>query len=136
MLVGDRWTLLVVRELFYGNHRFTQIARNTGAPRDRVAARLRRLTADGLVEQRPYQNNPPRSEYHLTRAGRALRPVLQILREWGDEWAVTAPPLRVAHHDHACHIGSVCASCGETVRAADLSGEMTVDGWDLAGPTR
>lgn len=132
-LIGDRWTLLIVRELVYGNHRFAQIARNTAAPRDRLAARLRQLVADGLVEQRPYQENPPRSEYHLTTAGRALGPVLQILREWGDAWAVTTPPLRILHRDHPCRVGSVCDVCGETVRPADLASEMTVDGWDLSG---
>jgi DNA-binding HxlR family transcriptional regulator len=134
-LVGDRWTLLIVRELLFGNHRFSAIARNTGAPRDRLAARLKGLVADGLVEQREYQSNPPRSSYHLTDAGRELWPVLQVLREWGDKWAVAAPPVRIQHHDHELRIGTTCSVCGERVRTRDVTRSMRVPGWDLAGPT-
>ncbi len=87
-LVGERWALLVVRELWMGNHRFTDIVRGTGAPRDRVAARLRTLEAVGVIERREYQSAPPRSEYVLTEAGRALVPVLKALLAWGNEYAV------------------------------------------------
>ena len=65
-LVGERWALLVVRELWMGSSRFTDIVRGTGAPRDRVAARLRALEAAGVIERREYQAAPPRSEYVLT----------------------------------------------------------------------
>ncbi len=91
-LIGDRWSLLVIRELMFGNYRFSELARQTGAPRDRLAARLRDLVEAGIVERRPYRDNPPRFDYHLTPAGRALAPVLKALREWGDEWAVTERP--------------------------------------------
>jgi DNA-binding HxlR family transcriptional regulator len=91
-LVGDRWSLLVIRELLFGNSRFTELARNIGAPRDRLAARLKTLVETGIVERRQYSQSPPRWDYHLTPAGRALGPVVKALREWGDEWAVTDPP--------------------------------------------
>jgi DNA-binding HxlR family transcriptional regulator len=91
-LVGDRWSLLVIRELVFGNTRFSDLVRNIGAPRDRLAARLRSLVEAGIVERRQYSESPPRWDYHLTPAGWALRPVLQALRIWGDEWAVTEPP--------------------------------------------
>jgi DNA-binding HxlR family transcriptional regulator len=133
-IVGDRWSLLIVREILFGNHRFSEIARNTGAPRDRLAARLKALVASGVLEQREYQASPPRSSYHLTRAGRQLWPVLQVLREWGDTWAVDTAPVAFAHHDHELKLGSVCSVCGEHVRARDVHREMRVDGWDLAGP--
>src|ERR1700761_2895834 len=104
-IVGDRWSLLVVREVHFGNHRFSEIARHTGAPRDRLAARLKALVAAGVLEQRPYQDSPPRLGYYLTAAGRDLVPVLQALLQWGDTWAVAEPPLRVRHHDHELHTG-------------------------------
>lgn len=133
-IVGDRWSLLIVRELRFGNHRFSAIARNTGAPRDRLAARLKDLVAAGVVEARQYQASPPRSEYHLTEAGRELAHVLQALREWGDRWAVETPPVRLKHRDHDYRTGGVCAECGEPVRARDLEWQTTDPRWDLAGP--
>lgn len=134
-LVGDRWSLLVVREIGFGNHRFSEIARNTGAPRDRLAARLKELVAAGILERREYQQSPPRSDYHLTAAGRDLAPVLESLLHWGDKWAVQAPPVTLKHHDHALRSRTVCASCGEPVHRRDVHREVNVDGWDLAGPT-
>ena len=89
-VVGERWSLLVVRELALGAHRFTDIVRGTGAPRDRIAARLRVLVDAGVVERRQYQSAPDRFEYHLTDSGRALLPVLDALLAWGREWAVSA----------------------------------------------
>ena len=135
-IVGDRWSLLIIREVVFGNHRFSDIARNTGAPRDRLALRLRELVAAGVLEQREYQANPPRSDYHLTRAGEELGAVLQVLREWGDKWAVDSPPIRVKHHDHELRIGTTCDVCGESVRRADVTRTSRTPGWDLAGPVR
>ena len=122
-----------MREVLFGNHRFSALARNTGAPRDRLAARLRELVTAGVLEQRPYQDNPPRSGYYLTAAGRGLGVVLQVLREWGDRWAVATPPLAIRHHDHDLTMGTVCATC-EPVRTRELTRTMLVDGWDMAGP--
>ncbi len=92
-LVGERWSLLVVRELLLGSRRFTDIVRGTGAPRDRVSARLRSLEAAGVLERRRYQEAPPREEYLLTDAGRALAPVVQALLAWGSEYAVAPADL-------------------------------------------
>lgn len=88
-LVGERWALLVVRELALGAHRFTEIVAGTGAPRDRIAARLKALGEAGVVERRQYQSAPERFEYHLTESGRALLPVLDALLVWGRDWAVS-----------------------------------------------
>lgn len=90
-LVGERWALLVVRELSFGVHRFTAIQRGTGAPRDRLAARLRALVGAGVVERRRYQSGPDRFEYHLTPSGRDLLPVLDALLTWGRTHAVALP---------------------------------------------
>jgi DNA-binding HxlR family transcriptional regulator len=133
-VVGDRWSLLAVREVMFGNHRFGAIARATGAPRDRLSARLRALVEAGVLERRPSEAAPRYSGYHLTEAGRDLAPVLRALLAWGDKWAVTAPPMRFLHHDHPLTAETVCATCGEPVDAADVTREMTADGWTMAGP--
>jgi DNA-binding HxlR family transcriptional regulator len=87
-LVGERWALLIVRELAMGNSRFEDIVRGTGAPRDRVAARLKALDEAGVIQRRAYQTAPPRYDYQLTDSGRALLPVLDALLAWGREHAV------------------------------------------------
>src|SRR4029077_12769498 len=87
-VIGEKWSLLVVRELCWNVHRFDAIARNTGAPRDILTSRLRRLESAGVIEKRLYQERPQRFEYHLTEAGEELRPVLLSLLQWGDRWAV------------------------------------------------
>jgi DNA-binding HxlR family transcriptional regulator len=87
-LVGERWALLIVRELALGNSRFQDIVRGTGAPRDRVAARLKALDEAGVIRRVPYQAAPPRFDYQLTESGRALIPVLDALLAWGLDHAV------------------------------------------------
>jgi DNA-binding HxlR family transcriptional regulator len=86
-IVGDRWSLLVVREVAAGVTRFEQIREYTGAPRQVLTARLRKLEAGGVLERRIYQERPRRHEYVLTEAGRDLWPVLRSLREWGEQHA-------------------------------------------------
>jgi DNA-binding HxlR family transcriptional regulator len=78
--VGDRWSLLVNRELGFGVRRFTEIQRNTGAPREMLTARLRKLEQVGVIAREQYQEKPARYEYTLTDAGSALLPVLPVLR--------------------------------------------------------
>lgn len=133
-IVGDRWSLLVVREVLFGNHRFSQIARNTGAPRDRLAARLKDLVGAGVLESREYQQSPPRAEYHLTRAGRELAPVVHALLEWGDRWAVETPPLTLRHHGHRLRTVRNCATCGERIEQGEVTRVVNAEGWSLAGP--
>jgi DNA-binding HxlR family transcriptional regulator len=87
-LVGARWALLIVRELGLGNSRFEDIVRGTGAPRDRVAARLKALDEAGVIRRCRYQAAPARFDYQLTDSGRALLPVLDALLAWGLDHAV------------------------------------------------
>ena len=87
-LVGERWSLLIIRELALGNRRFSGIVEQTGAPRDRVAARLKALEEAGVVRRVAYQSAPPRFEYHLTESGQGLIPVLDALTVWGLDHAV------------------------------------------------
>jgi DNA-binding HxlR family transcriptional regulator len=89
-LVGDRYSLLIVREIGFGVRRFNDIRHNTGAPRETLALRLRKLEDAGVITRRSYSEHPPRDEYLLTGPGEALLPVLGQLREWGERFA-TAP---------------------------------------------
>lgn len=88
-LVGERWALLIIRELSLGTTRFSDIVRGTGAPRDRVAARLKALEESGVLRRTAYQTAPPRYDYHLTESGLALVPVLDALLTWGLHYAVS-----------------------------------------------
>ena len=83
-IVGEKWAILAVREVFLGNRRFDEMIRRTGAPRDTLAARLRTLVDAGILERREYSTHPARFEYRLTEAGRELYPVILTLMRWGD----------------------------------------------------
>jgi DNA-binding HxlR family transcriptional regulator len=97
-LVGERWSLLVVRELSLGAHRFTEIVEGTGAPRDRIAARLKALVEAGVVKRLQYQSGPDRFEYHLTESGEALLPALGALLDWGRTYAVDPDDPDLGRH--------------------------------------
>jgi DNA-binding HxlR family transcriptional regulator len=115
-ILGERWALLAVRELDSGVHTFARIAAYTGASRDILADRLRKLESAGIIERRLYREHPPRYEYHLTQAGRDLFPVMLALREWGDRWAVSAPSVEYRHEcGHRLAVDRTCASCGGPV---------------------
>lgn len=94
-VVGEKWALLVVREIAMGTGRFSDIVTGTGAPRDRIAARLKTLQAAGVITRKPYEGRPHRQRYALTDSGRGLLPVLDALLHWGATHAVAADdPLR------------------------------------------
>jgi DNA-binding HxlR family transcriptional regulator len=127
-LVGDRWTVLVLRELFAGVHRFEEIQAYTGGTPQMTAARLKKLEADGLVTRRVYNKHPPRHEYHLTEKGEAFFPVLLALRAWGESWCKSPREGRAVHYTHlACGkpagLGPICESCGEPLQRNDLIAE-------------
>lgn len=135
-LVGEKWALLAVREISFGNRRFGEIVRNTGAPRDRLAARLRGLEDAGILQRRPYQQRPTRYEYHLTEAGQDLGPVIRALLAWGDKWVLDEPPVVLRHgRDHDLDAVSVCRTCGEEVTQDSLTLDIRADGWNRSGPT-
>jgi DNA-binding HxlR family transcriptional regulator len=121
-VVGEKWALLAVREVFLGNGRFDEMVRRTGAPRDTLAARLRALTSSEILERRQYSDHPARFEYHLTDAGRDLYPVILTLMRWGDRYLAGGggPPLTL---EHKCGqlLGAqlVCEACGDQVIAAE-----------------
>ncbi len=117
-LVGERWTLLAVRELTHGVRRFDQIVANTGASRDILTTRLRKLEAAGAVSRRQYSDHPPRFEYHLTPAGQELGDVLLTLMKWGDRHLNPDDPPMVLQHScgQTLEPEVVCAHCGGPAR--------------------
>jgi DNA-binding HxlR family transcriptional regulator len=122
-LVGAKWTLLVVRELLLGNHRFEDIARFTGAPRDILTTRLRALEAEGLLTRVQYQERPPRFEYHLTELGLSLTPIVATMREFGDRHLAgeAGPPMIFRHTcGDEFHGVLACKSCGQVVRTGEV----------------
>ena len=117
-IVGEKWALLAVREVFLGNRRFDEMIKRTGAPRDTLAARLRTLVGAGILERRQYSEHPARYEYYLTEIGKDLYPVILTLRQWGDSHLAGAdgPPLVFTHRcGHTLRARLVCESCGEPV---------------------
>lgn len=122
-LVGDRWTLLILRDIFRGVHRFSQIAADLGIAKNLLADRLGKLVDHGILHKVPYQERPLRHEYRLTPKGMDLSPALVALMGWGDRWAADGEPPTVLIHD-AC--GSdleqvlLCPTCDETVRPSNI----------------
>jgi DNA-binding HxlR family transcriptional regulator len=121
--VGDRYTLEIVRELFYGNTRFVDLIAEVGAPRSVLSSRLSRLHDAGVVRRRRYSDRPPRDEYVLTDAGSDLAPVLLALKQWGDRWCRHG--VQTAEFTHSCgallHAQIVCAACGKPIQFEDLT---------------
>jgi DNA-binding HxlR family transcriptional regulator len=122
-VVGEKWSLLVVRELLLGCRRFNDIAANTGAPRDILTSRLRRLEELGVVERRAYSERPPRHEYVLTDSGRDLRPVIMTLKHWGDRHVMHQHMPPVLQHSCGATFEPqlACAACYEPVTRGSLS---------------
>jgi DNA-binding HxlR family transcriptional regulator len=128
--VGDRWTVLVLRELFMGGRRFDEIQAQTDATPQMVAARLKRLEAESLVERRPYSQRPLRHEYHLTEKGRAFYPVLMALRAWGERWCKSPDEGLAVRYTHSpcgrpAGLGPLCESCGQPLSRETLKAEAS-----------
>ncbi|MEE4298690.1 MAG: helix-turn-helix domain-containing protein [Pseudomonadales bacterium] len=85
-IVGERWTLLILRDAFFGIRRFEQFQKRLGIARNILSARLATLVAAGILERRSLTEGGRRAEYHLTEKGRDLQPALLALTQWGDRW--------------------------------------------------
>nr|WP_082964599.1 helix-turn-helix domain-containing protein [Mycobacterium sp. E796] len=127
-IVGDRWTMLIVRELFAGCSRFDEMQAQTGATAQMLSARLKRLEADGMVERRIYSRRPTRYEYVLTPMGRDFFPVILAYRAWAETWCKSeGEPLAIRTTHRTCRsevgLDGVCPTCGERVPISDLDAE-------------
>lgn len=124
-VVGDRWTLLILRDAFLGVRRFDGFQKSLGLTRHLLADRLKKLVAHGILERRLYQRSPERHEYRLTEKGIDLYPVLIAIVGWGDRWMADeqGPPL-VYRHRGCGQIARPtlhCPECGELVGARDTT---------------
>ena len=130
-VIGERWTMLVVREVLYGRRRFSEMQRVLGVARNVLSARLERMVELGVLERRRYSERPERFEYFLTESGLDLWPVMIAMMNWGDRHLPTppgGPPVRILHKgdcggemdDHR-----ICERCGERLTARDVRGVMS-----------
>lgn len=124
-VVGDRWTLLILRDAFLGTRRFDDFQRQLGISRHRLSDRLGRLVDDGVFRREAYQQRPPRYEYRLTRKGLGLYPVLMTLAQWGNEWCDDGNGPPVEYHHRACGHQTravlSCSECGERLQPAEVT---------------
>jgi DNA-binding HxlR family transcriptional regulator len=122
-VIGDKKTLLVLREAFLGVHRFDRLRENTGLARNILSDRLNTLVANGVLRRERYSERPERYEYRLTRKGVDLWPVLMTLMNWGLRYGEIDEPTILLEHK-ACGATMMprleCPECGEPVTAFDV----------------
>ncbi|MGI5498794.1 winged helix-turn-helix transcriptional regulator [Lentzea sp. CA-135723] len=122
-LVGERWTLLILREAFFGVKRYGQFVRNLSIPRPTLSARLKTLVEAGLLERVPYAED--REEYRLTPAGLELFPAIVILMKWGDAHVPDpdGPPIVLEHNACGKPVDAflACRCCGGEITAHDVT---------------
>jgi DNA-binding HxlR family transcriptional regulator len=125
-VVGEWWSMLIVRDAFLGVTRFDDFQERLGISRNILNQRLGRLVETGVLVKRQYSEHPPRYDYHLTQKGRDLWPVLTAMRQWGDRYAAPdGPPLRIRHKrcGKLTTAIMVCSACGEPLHGRDVRAE-------------
>ncbi len=123
-VVGERWTILILRDAFLGVRRFDDFQRSLGIARNVLNTRLQRLVDAGLLERRRYQVRPERHEYRLTDMGLDLWPSILALMQWGDRHLAgpDGPPVRLEHRDCGGGVDErrACERCGEVLGPRDV----------------
>jgi len=122
-VIGEWWTMLIVRDAFLGVTRFDDFQKRLGISRNVLDQRLNRLVETGVLVKVPYNEHPLRFEYRLTDKGRDLWPVLTTMREWGDKYAAPdGPPMLVTHKScgHVSDAIMTCSACGEPIGPRDV----------------
>jgi DNA-binding HxlR family transcriptional regulator len=123
--VGDRWAMLILRDLGLGLSRYEELRKSTGITHATLSDRLKHLEENGLIERRQYQTGPDRYEYVLTRKGRDILLVIQALAQVGDKWQIAGeagPPLKFVNKNsgRAVKLALVDEKSGEMVRFGDV----------------
>jgi len=120
-LVGDRWTLLIVRDLILGLSRFDEFVESLGIASNVLTDRLKRLVEEEIAERIPYSERPDRFEYRLTAKGRELGPVLLALMQWGDRHVSKKPPRIARRRSDRSRVSvALVAADGSPVTPGDL----------------
>lgn len=125
-VLGERWTLVILKQAFAGTRRFEEFIETTGISRGRLADRLDTLSAHGILERVAYQDTRTRYEYRLTPKGHDVYPILMALRDWGNaHLAPDGAPLLYNHTDcgGSLRVELVCEDCGEPLHARDVTVE-------------
>lgn len=128
-VVGDRWTLLILRELTMGTTRFADLQRLSGATAQLLTARLTQLQQEGIVECRTYSQRPRRLDYVLTEKGRDFLPVLLALRAWGEKWCKDADEPVAIHLSHTLcgtelALDGSCPTCHRVVAVSEMASQL------------
>lgn len=134
-VVGEWWTMLIVRDAFLGVTRFDEFQGRLGISRNVLGQRLARLVETGVLAKVPYSEHPPRFDYRLTDKGRDLWPVLTAMRQWGDRHAAPdGPPVQLIHQEcgQLSEALMVCSACGEPIGPRDV--EAVSGPGDLGAP--
>lgn len=130
-VIGERWTMMILREFFRGARRFEDVQVKLEIGRNILTDRLQLLVHEGVLERRQYQEHPTRHEYVLTQKGEDLYPVLLAMLNWGNRYKVDDPPVQLMHKNcgHMVEPVTVCDSCKEEVYRKDLRAYFTADAW-------
>ncbi len=118
-IVGERWTLLIIRDAFLGRHRFDEFRESLGIARNVLADRLGRLVDEGILERVRYSERPERHEYHLTSKGRDLQLALAGLRQWGDAYLSEQPPTLLRRRSDGAQVVAALVPSGSDVLGYD-----------------
>ena len=124
-VVGERWTMLLLREAFLGRRRFDEFQQGTGIARNILSSRLRDLVRDGILDRARGDGDNGRIEYRLTKKGLDLYPVMIAMMRWGDTWLSdeSGPPVTLIHRSCGAKtsMDMVCSHCGAAVVARDMT---------------
>jgi len=135
-VVGERWTLLIVRDVFLGKRRFDELQENLGIARNILSARLSRLVEHGILERVPYGERPDRFEYRLTPKGRELTIALTALRQWGDTYLSEKPPRLLRRKADGKPVVAALVAEGTAVLGPDEVESVPGPGSSVAGTAR
>jgi DNA-binding HxlR family transcriptional regulator len=130
-VIGERWTMMILRECFRGERRYEHFRSKLGLASNVLNDRLKLLVDEGVLARVVYQVNPTRHEYRLTKKGQDLYPILLSIANWGDTYENDVPPMRLTHRGcgHETVPTMVCSHCGERVVWRELTAEMQPDAW-------